>query len=76
MAGGKLVGLVVVKNWCELRSTIVLCSRFFAPEQVRFYIFSFCIFSGGRRGSGRGKEGGAVGLVFQNAAVDTPRCSV
>lgn len=38
MAGGKLVGLVVVKNWCELRSTIVLRSLF--SEQVRFYIFS------------------------------------
>lgn len=38
MAGGKLVGLVVVKNWCELRSTIVLRSLF--SGQVRFYIFS------------------------------------
>lgn len=40
MAGGKLVGLVVVKNWCELRSTIVLRSLFFGTGSFLYFFFS------------------------------------
>ena len=50
---------------------------FFRPRTSSFLYFFFLYFFGWAKGEWEGgREGGAVGLVFQNAAVDTPRCSV